>query len=382
MLLGLMLADVILRTAYQTGKAPVIQVFAMDLGVTNVLLGLIFSISTMTGIFLKPIVGWCSDRTGRWLWISIGVGIFVFVPFLYQFVDNGTELLLLRLLHGTATAVYGPVSLAIVAEINSNKKGQNFAWFGLARTVSYILGPIAGAALIANTDAVTLYRIIGCVSIASLFPIFFAYKIPRPNPETKFQSEFGLKNFLNEIIRSASCKPILLVGLMEVQGKIAVYSVKAFLPVLILINGGSVLEAGLFLSIQEFSNALSRPIVATIIDKFPIRVMVSAGLILIAFGLLLIFVSFNNFLVWIAACLIGFGHGVFSPSAQTYVAEVVKPSDFGISFGVVGSMKNIGKVSGPIIFGLLSTVLDLETVFLLIAILPLSLAILLLSTQK
>ena len=57
-------ADFLVRCAYQVGKAPVLPLFAAALGAGEVFLGLIVSVSTLTGMLLKPLFGVLSDRWG------------------------------------------------------------------------------------------------------------------------------------------------------------------------------------------------------------------------------------------------------------------------------------------------------------------------------
>ena len=115
-LLKITVADFIVRTAYQMGKTPLLPIFAASLGANSTFLGLVVSVSTITGMFLKPIIGLLSDRWGRWIWIFTGTVIFSGIPFLYQWATTPQELLILRLIHGLSTAIYGPVTLAFVIE--------------------------------------------------------------------------------------------------------------------------------------------------------------------------------------------------------------------------------------------------------------------------
>lgn len=375
---SLLLSDLILRTAYQTGKSPALQYFALDIGVTTAFLGLIIAVSTTTGIFLKSLVGWCSDKTGRWVWIFAGLIFFLVVPFLYRFIQTPADLFILRLIHGIATAIYGPVSLAIVAEFSGSRKGEHFAWYGLARTLSYIIGPIAGGLLITVLSPVQLYDLIGAVSILSLIPIYYAHKHFPKNRYSKPNKPS--RAIFRDLASASKSKAVLLIGLMEVHGKLAVYSVKAFIPVLMLSNGSSILEAGMYLSVQEFVNALSRPFIAPFIDRVNVKLIVSLGLGLVSLGLLTIFLSGETYMFWASALLIGLGHGIFSPAAQSFVAKTAPEDMLGASFGMVGSMKNLGKVAGPVISGFLAQSFELKTVFLIVALVPLILSLVLLST--
>ena len=147
-LLNLAAADLIVRTAYQMGKTPLLPLFAAGLGANATFLGFIVSASTLTGMLLKPLFGMLSDRWGRWIWFFIGTLLFSIVPFFYLWVENAHQLLMLRLIHGTATAIYGPVTVAWVIEegkeedsIDSNC-AERLGWFGMARSAGYMLGPL------------------------------------------------------------------------------------------------------------------------------------------------------------------------------------------------------------------------------------------------
>ena len=55
--LRLTAADFIVRSGYQMGKTPLLPVLAASLGATDLFLGLVVSVSTLTGLLLKPLVG-------------------------------------------------------------------------------------------------------------------------------------------------------------------------------------------------------------------------------------------------------------------------------------------------------------------------------------
>ena len=55
------------------------------------------------------------------------------MPFVYGFVDSPDQLVLVRVVHGLATAIYGPVTLAYVAELSRSKRAERLGWFSMAR---------------------------------------------------------------------------------------------------------------------------------------------------------------------------------------------------------------------------------------------------------
>ena len=55
-------ADFVVRSAYQMGKTPLLPILAAALGAGEAFLGFIVSVSTLTGMAFKPMVGILSDR--------------------------------------------------------------------------------------------------------------------------------------------------------------------------------------------------------------------------------------------------------------------------------------------------------------------------------
>lgn len=173
-LLKITAADLLVRSAYQMGKTPLLPIFAAALGASGPFLGLIASVSTCTGMLFKPFIGVLSDRWGRRWWLLVGTLWFTFMPFLYRFAQHPEHLLVLRVLHGMATAIYGPVTLAYVAEQTSRRRAEALGWFGMARNVGYIAGPaIAGWLLAQGIDPVHIFSLIGWVSALALAPVLW-----------------------------------------------------------------------------------------------------------------------------------------------------------------------------------------------------------------
>ena len=61
---------------------------AAQLNANEVILALIVSISTISGMILKPFIGFLSDNLGRKLWLFVGTVIFAGVPFLYGIIET------------------------------------------------------------------------------------------------------------------------------------------------------------------------------------------------------------------------------------------------------------------------------------------------------
>ena len=142
---GLFATDMIVRAAYQMAKSPVLPILAASLGANKLMIGTIVGVSTLTGTVFKPLVGMLSDRYGRRLFFFTALVLFCVFPFLYRFVQTPNDLFWLRILHGFATAIFGPVTLAIVTEMSTANRGTRLGVFEMARGSGHLIAPaVAG----------------------------------------------------------------------------------------------------------------------------------------------------------------------------------------------------------------------------------------------
>ena len=110
--------------SYDLVRRPALALFAESLGAEPLTIGLIVSLSTVTGVFLKLPMGVISDILNRRRLMIGGLLAFGLPPFAYPFVSDVSTLGTLRLVHGFATAIFTPLALATVAEMFSQRRGD------------------------------------------------------------------------------------------------------------------------------------------------------------------------------------------------------------------------------------------------------------------
>ena len=357
-------ADLIVRTAYQVGKTPLMPLFAASLGAGELLVGAIVSVSTMTGMVLKPIFGWFSDRWGRRLWLLTGLLLFSGVPFLYSWVNTPEELFWLRLLHGFATAVFGPVTLAFVVEMAISGKAERLGWFGMARSGSYLLAPLLGAWLLTWMDPATVFTLIGLMSCLAFVPVcMMDFSPPLHKRDMKEEKEFGRawKSACGTVISNSR---LWLASALEMLAYLVTYSIKAFLPIYALYTADfSLLAVGLFFSVQEAAHLLTRPVGGRFGDRVGYLTAINTGYLVLAIGFwLLPYATVQVELLGIAI-IVGAGQGLIFPSTVALVSRCVDIRHLGAGMGFLGAVRNIGKVAGPLTAGALLTHMDYSQVF-------------------
>ncbi|MYC95014.1 MAG: MFS transporter [Caldilineaceae bacterium SB0661_bin_32] len=380
-LLKITLADFIVRSAYQMGKTPLLPIFAASLGASDALLGLIVSVSTLTGMATKPLFGLLSDRMGRRLWLLIGTLIFAGAPFLYALIETPGQLVAVRLLHGTATAIYGPVTVAYVAERSSKRKAERLGWFGMARSGGYLIGPAVAGWLLLSLDPVTVFTLIGALSMAAFVPVLWLggdapdFRVtPLLNASAGRERTVSKDLFLKAIRGFAKGEAALLrtpavwlSGALEAAVFVVTYVIKAFLPIYALTAGYSTVEIGLFFSAQEGALILLKPWGGRLGDRTGHLRAVSLGMFCLALSLPFLPTAAGTFGLLAVAVAMGAAQGLIFPATVALIAEQVPAGETGAGMGLAGSLKNGGKVAGPLLGGLLIVGLGYGGMFWLLA---------------
>ena len=376
-------ADFILRTAYQMGKTPVLPLFAAAIGAGQMLIGSIVAVSTVTGMLLKPLIGALSDRWGRRLWLWLAVALFAGTPFLYQLVTTPDELFLLRLFHGTATAIFGPVTLAYIIEMGREERATRLGWFEMARSGGYFFAPAITGWLLTILPPEQVFTIIGLLSCLAFVPIAFMKHGTTPLQAQRGQRPSLWRQFASGFGHTASRIELWFASSLEVTVYCVTYGLKAFLPIFAVQEAGfSVLAAGLFFTVQEAAHMLTRPVGGRLGDRSGYLPAISGGMVVMGAALLLLPATTTGAELVAVAVLSGIAQGLIFPSTVALVGNAVSASHTGLGLGVYGTMKNLGKVIGPVATGGLLELFSYGTVFRTLAGFILTAALLVLLTHR
>jgi MFS family permease len=149
-LIRLCAAAVVAYCSYAMCRIPLLPLFAHELGAGPSLVGLVMGASTLTGIFVKLPAGALSDLFGRRRLLLAGALVFASMPFTYLGVSTLALLIVLRFLHGSATAMFGPVASASLSDIAPRaSRGAWLSMYSTAQGAGQAIGPVIAGYLIA-----------------------------------------------------------------------------------------------------------------------------------------------------------------------------------------------------------------------------------------
>lgn len=345
--------------------APLLPIYAKDLGATGVWVGVIFAGYAISRTVILPFVGRLSDRRGRKPIISIGLFLFALTSFAYVLANNVVNLLVIRLLQGVAAGFVQPTAQAYIGDIAP--EGEEGKWMGFFNATflgGWGCGPLMGGILTDYFGMDSAFYVMGGLNVLA----FLGVTIFLPEVRNA-RKEAAQKYSFREIASSNLSR-----GLFSFQVGDAAHRgiVQTFIPVF----GGLTLGLrssliGTILSVLVLGAGLIQIFTGRLADMFNRRLVVIIGSLGIIISMLVIPQAFGfwSLLVFLGIAIVGDATAV--PSASALVIEEGRKYGMGISMAVFNMGLGVGMSVGPILAGLASDLFGVEFAFYFMAVLML-----------
>lgn len=345
-------------------KNPVLPLFIRTLDVPLATVGFIAAASTVVGIVVSLPAGILSDIIGRRRLILIAAVVFATAPFLYLLVSTPWHLVVIRVYHGLATAILGPVAMAAVADTFDERRGERMGWYSSATMVGRFLAPFIGGALIFGNDFRWVYLatgFIGTLSLVAALRVPLSRKTPASAGETPKRERGEMRRDVIAILRH---RGILATSTIEAVQYFAFGCLEVFLPIYLYEQVGfPPLGIGLLFTVQIVVATLTKPLMGRLSDRYGRVLMIVAGLILGGTTMALMTYSQNYLVLLVLIGLFGLGLATVTASSAALVADLSRTSSHGSALGVLSSVMDIGHSAGPMVGGLLISAYYYDTAF-------------------
>ncbi len=353
--------------SYNMVRMPVLALFAESLGASPERIGLIVSVSTLTGVFLKLPSGALSDIYGRRMLLRVGVVAFGVPPFIYPFVSDLTVLTALRFSHGLATAIFAPSALATVAELYRQERGAALGTYTACTQSGALIGPLIGGYLAYAAGFSAAFVTAGLFGGIAVM-IFYSLRLNPPPPSLQ---EKGFARVMAEMWKGfavvAKNRKVLITSSTDAAKMIANGALMAFLPLYGVATGLNPGEVGLLFTVQAFTSFFSKPIMGRVSDRVGRQPLIVIGLLICAVTFVCIpHVSLFPLLLVLSAGF-GFGEAVVTSSSSALVADSSEFKTLGAGMGMQGTIMDIGHATGPLLAGVLIERMSYSDAFAIIA---------------
>ncbi len=360
------------RLSYEMMRSPVTPLYAKHIGAPVQLIGLIVGAVTITGIAVKMPAGALSDVFGVRRMMLAGAVVKAGGPFLYLLAFVWPVLLVVRFVHGLATALYSPPASAFVAKTYPESRGRKLGIYNAAENVGIVLGPVAGGVVLALTvsNFPATFLIAGGIGVAALLVMT---RVPRSIGTATADPAKTLRAVVAEAasgVRQIVADPrVRVVSLVEAGMWVGIGSVQAYLPIFALTIGLRVWQIGVVAGAQGVVSIVGRPLIGRFSDSLGSRTPFIVAGSLICIGALIGIPYASGFVeLIIIAAVFGAGTGIVTPATTALIGDLAAGKSFGAAMGVFGSLWDAGHAAGPIIFGYLLVAVGYRTAWLILAI--------------
>ncbi len=340
--------------AYEWCRTPITPWFARSFEIDESFIGFIMGASTMTGIFLTLPGGILSDVLGRKPVLVAALVFITVTPFAYILVDGPVSLLLVRFIHGGATSLFMPVTIAIIADLFPNRKGTAMGWYWAFALSGRSIGHTLSPAFLVMTGAFgTTYLIAGPIGGIGLL-LALVVSPPRKTSAAPKQKRF--RDGIRDTFRN---RQVLIAALAGAALWFATGSIQANLPLYAKeVRGIGEVEIGTLFTALVLVSLFMRPVMGMLSDRIGRKPIITLGLFLT--GSLIILIMRTSSYAWLLALVAAYGlaEAMVQTCTTAYVADVCREGTLGTSLGVFGMLMDIGHFSGLALTGTLLLLFD------------------------
>ena len=313
-------------------------------------LGLLLGVYDGAEVVLKPVFGSLVDRRGAKP-VMVG-GLIAFAVASAGFVLAGRPhwLGLARLAQGSAAAAFSPAAGAAVASLGGQKRtGRLFGGYGGAKGVGYLLGPIAGGALVVAGGYTLLFSVLAVLAGATA--VFVAVAVPAVKPTGRQRSTVAA--LVGQIRRPEFWRPVLVLA----AATAALSTGVGFLPLLGARHHLGPLATGALVSLLAATAAVVQPWAGRRHDTGRLPVDATSLALGAAAAGLVVAVAFPGAAgIAAAALLIGIGVAVATPVGFATLAAGAPPDRLGRTMGAGEVGRELGDAGGPVLVGALGPI--------------------------
>ena len=337
--------------------APLLPLYAENLGATGIWLGVIFAGFFISRAIVTPIIGRLSDRSGRKLFLCTGLLIYSVISLGYIWAGDVLQLTVVRLIQGVAGGMIIPIAQAYIGDISpEGEEGKWMGYFNAAFFAGFGFGPLMGGVLTDHFGMDVAFYTMGALNLlALLVAALFLPEIRQekmavsPHPSFKKMGTSGI------------VKGLFSFRLSFALGRGAF---TCFIPIFaaVYLNLSPTL-IGILLAVNILLMALLQVYGGGIADRFNRRALVVSGSVINLIFLALIPLA-DNFWQLLGLCaLSGFGGAVSMPAASALTIEEGRKFGMGSTIAIFTMAMSIGMAIGPLVGGVIVDFLNIDSVF-------------------
>lgn len=345
---------------------PIMANYAIQLGASLFMAGLIVGIYSIVHIPSNIIFGRLVDKYSRKVFLTLGILLDGISMFLYFIANSTSFLLIVRIIHALGGGFGGPATMSYVGDsISKEKSGRGMALYGIAVGFSMLFGFIVGGLLASffgyKEVFFTIAIIMMVVTLISI-SIKSTYKPIAEKLSLKKEFRFLRRLFMNKYIIIPYLSILaLFFNLGIITGT---YTVE------LKTHNFTDAQIGMLLAIMVIFSLVIHYPAGILSDKIGMKKVILLGLLITSCSFLFFLFSQISMLPIIGMIFFGLGHGLIFPTTAGSIKMYSAPNVRGMATGLFYSFTVGGVALGSPISGLFSQYFSFQIALFLGFIIP------------
>jgi len=330
-------------------QLPVMSTFAASVGASSFVVGFVIGLYSLSNTVGNIVSGILTDKAGPFKMLMAGLLLTSAALMLYQFVDQPSFLIFVRIVHGFVAGLIVPAAFTFSANTTvKEQQGKKVAFTGTFVGLAAIIGPAFSGIMASKTSVPFVFSCVAALGmVLAVLSAIFLGKFKVTKKEKAAAASHSSGRFFNEGVLKAYGGAFFL---MFSQGVIAY-----LLPLHVQTLGydsrlsGTLMSAFGIIAVLIFVLPTNR-----IFDRVAAPITMAIGIGLMGISQLLIGQSETTVVLYIVLGLYGVGFAFLFPSINTMLIRATPAELRGKAYGYFYAFFSLGVVAGSSVLGWLS----------------------------
>ena len=244
--------------------------------------------------------------------------VFATAPLLYLPVTESWQLMAVRFYHGFATAIFGTVATAAIAERYPDRRAAMLSRYSSITIVGRSIAPFLGGFLISTASFHSVF--VAC-AVSGVIAWLAGSMLPREQ-RARSDEKAAFPQFFSALRTVLQNRTIVLTSLVE-AGQYLVYgAIEAFLALYAASIGIPAWQVGIILGVQLVSVVAIKPVMGVLSDRFGRQAVILPGLLLGTISVALLPLGADVFMLSLLSLLFGIAFATVTSSTSALVADL------------------------------------------------------------
>ena len=341
---------------------PILPLFMIEVGTSELEIGLILAISSMLGLASRVPISILSKRVGRKTMVITAFMVQFTTLMSLGFVDDVFHFYLLLTLNSMLWALYAPFAIALVSDMASTSEiGKIMGIYYTSIGLGSFLGPLLSGFL---GELLSYRHVFLVLSILPVIGLCASTRLEGKTSERRNESDNITTNIGESFRRILKSRNIIGLSLSRLSFFIAVGVVRALFSVWAqnnLLFSTSMIS--ILFSARGLANLLIRFPTGKLVDRAGMKKPILLAFCIGAIGFLLLSFTTDFWLLFLGMGLFGLAWGMRIVPDTAIMTVSVSPEDKVLAFAFVMSMPGIGTSIGSFVSGLSYTIFPMSVLF-------------------